>query len=236
MSKLPDYDILNKMFSYNPASGDLLCNKTLKPKGSLRRGHFWTTINYIKYKNQDLIWKMLNGQEASYIQHRNLNTSDNRLSNLSDAKYDKNMLSMKRFFSNCDVQSNGCVLWTGTIGHRGYGQFTANGVRYRAHRYSYMKANGLKELDPFSPVCHSCDNPSCVNPEHLWLGTQSENIKDCVRKKRHVNSRKTHCRHGHKLSKENTILEKNGTSRRCRICKSRDNIKYKRKVRNGIVD
>lgn len=91
-------------------------------------------------------------------------------------------ISGARFESKIE-KTDGCWIWRGTVNNRwGYGQFAVNGVQYRAHRYSYNYFIG-KIADGMS-VCHSCDNKLCVNPGHLWLGTQKENIQDMCRKGR----------------------------------------------------
>ena len=89
---------------------------------------------------------------------------------------------VQRFWTKVD-QSQECWLWTGCIDPRaGYGQFwVAKRVR-KAHRVSYALEHGLTPANLC--VLHSCDNPPCVNPAHLWLGTQLENIADRTRKGR----------------------------------------------------
>lgn len=90
---------------------------------------------------------------------------------------------IKRFWSKVLVLGdNGCWIWTGSK-LRGYGLFSLNGKTRQAHRISWMLANGREPL-PKMDICHTCDNPSCINPAHLWEGTRAQNIKDAWEKGR----------------------------------------------------
>lgn len=80
------------------------------------------------------------------------------------------------------VTESGCWLWSGPATPRGYGVFGFNGQSQRAHRVSYSLAKG--SIPAGIGVCHKCDTPACINPDHLFLGDQKANIADAVAKGR----------------------------------------------------
>lgn len=77
----------------------------------------------------------------------------------------------------------GCVLWTGSRTSNGYGQVRWNGRVWRSHRAAWVVMHG--PIPPGLCVCHRCDVRTCINPEHLFLGTQRDNINDMYRKRGH---------------------------------------------------
>lgn len=133
----------------------------------------------------------------------------------------------ERFYARVSPEPNsGCWLWAGGYFVSGYGSFhdrhTAERRRWRAHRLSYVIHFGPIVPDELY-VLHRCDTPGCVNPDHLFLGTQQDNIADCYSKgrarerPRGVGALGLNCRKCRRLKVgDNALLQDN--SLRCRHC------------------
>ncbi len=79
-------------------------------------------------------------------------------------------------------KSNACWLWTGSVNSEGYGQIRQHRRLLLAHRLAYEECNG--PVPAGLMVLHRCDNPRCVNPDHLFVGNNSDNMRDCAAKGR----------------------------------------------------
>jgi hypothetical protein len=124
---------------------------------------------------------------------------------------------MTRFWSKVDKNgAGGCWLWLGYL-HRGYGEFwdSTNATKNRAHVFAYRKLVGPV---PYGMVLdHTCRNRSCVNPEHLELVSFQDNLLRGNGQPA-INSRKTHCVHGHEFTPENTYVA-GACGRSCKTCR-----------------
>jgi hypothetical protein len=134
--------------------------------------------------------------------------------------------------------NTGCWLWNMSLDQDGYGRAVFKAFKTPAHRISYLAFKG--DLGKMM-VCHKCDTPACVNPDHLWLGTAKDNAVDCSIKGR---KQKSHCINGHEFTAENTYIKrhKSKSSKCCRTCvlerlnsekyKIKSQVRYKKKMAN----
>lgn len=124
--------------------------------------------------------------------------------------------SVERFWSKVD-KTGDCWNWTAGTFHFGHGKFRLNGKMVKAHRLAYELLVG--DFDKSLCVLHKCDNPRCVNPEHLFLGTKGDNNSDMTAKGRHKEQLKTHCPSGHAYEGENLYVDPQRGHRQCRLCR-----------------
>ena len=115
-----------------------------------------------------------------------------------------------------------CWLWTGNTEKIGYGIFKLKGKALKAHRLSY--AYHKNSIPAGNMVLHRCDVRNCVNPDHLFLGTQTDNMRDMTAKGRHWANGKTHCKRGHEYNETNTKVYNGCKS--CKICMAEHNKRY----------
>lgn len=111
-----------------------------------------------------------------------------------------------------------CILWQGTVDKRtGYGQVRAGADRGKlAHRAALEKKLG-RPIRPGYQANHTCDVKLCINPEHLYEGTQLQNVADMIARGRGAGQKKTHCRRGHPYAGANLYVTPAG-KRHCRTC------------------
>lgn len=117
--------------------------------------------------------------------------------------FECNENDLARFWDKVD-RSGECWEWTSQRNGGGYGLFSLNGKPVYAHRLSYYLSNGV--FDGF--VLHKCDNPPCVNPEHLFVGTHQDNMDDMYAKGRRARAKpyqKKETRKVTKLSKQDVL-------------------------------
>lgn len=133
-------------------------------------------------------------------------------------------LILKRIMSRRRFMESGCHEYTGYIGPSGYGDIIFKAHNWKVHRLLWILLNGPIPEWPKAVVIHSCDNRLCINPEHLSLGTQQENIRDCVAKGRQASRRKTHCPRGHSYAEHgqeyasDKCIQQATPWRRCKEC------------------
>lgn len=126
---------------------------------------------------------------------------------------------LDRFWSKVVIGNDDeCWNWNAYKDKNGYGYFHSASYKppAKAHRLSVELATAT-EFPPDLFACHKCDNPSCVNPRHIYAGTSAENTRDMMARKRHNTFKKTHCVNGHERREDNGYVRAN--RRECLTCK-----------------
>ena len=131
-------------------------------------------------------------------------------------KYKTKKSAYQRFFEKVVKTDEGCWIWTGST-RGGYGTFWLHGTMISAHRYSYELTFGPVDKDKV--FHHHCRTALCVNPHHLEVVESygQHSVKHHPESIVAQNKNKTHCKRGHKLSKNNVRVRADGT-RQCKTC------------------
>lgn len=147
---------------------------------------------------------------------------------LSDAEWEA------AYWSRVDKRGpDECWIWRGSLGSKGRAVFSRLRRSLQASHIA-LRFAGTPRPSLKHGACHTCDNPVCVNPAHLWWGTQKDNMADCIRKGRKAPTPfKTHCKHGHLLAGGNLYVYRG--QRWCIECRRRRlRESYCRQTREGV--
>lgn len=157
-------------------------------------GYLCGAINYINFQAHRVCWAFHYGKwPTNFIRHDNGNRSDNRITNLIEivegtyCRPSNGLKSVGDFFDHFSawivpISDSGCWIWIGTTTSSGYGEVKFRGRKGPAHRMAYMASKGDVPSDIM--VRHACDIPCCVNPAHLSIGSQLENMADMCSRNR----------------------------------------------------
>ena len=233
------YDVFTNPHIANETNGYLSRKGGRQTETHCKYGHAMTPDNI--YMNKDTGGRICKTCKLESLRRRKYRQKEKGVpTGVNDALITAKIEA--RFWSKVDKKPSGCWEWLGHRNEKGYGHFAIVGQYPRAaHRVAYRLANG--HFDDSLFVCHRCDNPSCVNPDHLFLGTQQDNMDDMVQKGRscdrtgriaqankeyllRYNSgqvKRTHCKHGHEFTPQNTGFETKAPtrppSRYCKTCR-----------------
>jgi hypothetical protein len=141
----------------------------------------------------------------------------------TDDEYNRRWL--ERLRARTLVNERGCFIWQGGVGSKGYIDLPHRQWRNSGHRVVYRILR-KKDLATSDLICHECDTRRCWNIDHLFIGTEAINNRDCGNKGRHHNSVKTHCKRNHEFTPENTGYKK-GPGTVMRVCKECQKLRMK---------
>lgn len=121
---------------------------------------------------------------------------------------------LKKLKAKSEKLSNGCIEWRGGFLSDGYGQVHWNHKKHRVHRLAYELLVG--PIPEGHVVRHQCDNPKCINPEHLITGTVADNNEDCRRRNRNAKGER---HHNSKLTNKQVLEIFNSTDSNIKLAK-----------------
>lgn len=146
---------------------------------------------------------------------------------------DSQMQALLIVARHIQIAATGCWEWVGAKS-RGYGQLTHKGKHYTAHRFAF--SNLVEPIAEDMWILHHCDNRACINPEHMYQGTPTDNRADMLNRQRwqHPYALRAECFKGHEYEVYGYSINKSDGSRVCKKCQ-RDHKRQQRAKAKGVT-